>query len=162
MLFGARALQGAFAALLAPSAMSLLTVLFTEARERARAFGIFAAIAGVDGGVGLARRRLVFGGGGNGGVWGPGPHPDRPDQALEVGMVTAGLRRPAARPPTAPSGTGATRTPVTRDSGDQVTPALPRAERRGERAACSPRGAAGRTREGDQPGFRPCDRHRAW
>jgi len=34
MLFGARALQGAFAALMAPASLSLLTVTFTEARER--------------------------------------------------------------------------------------------------------------------------------
>ncbi|MEU2265470.1 MFS transporter [Streptomyces olindensis] len=53
MLFTGRALQGLFAALLAPSAMSLLTVMFTDARERAKAFGIFAAIAGAGGGVGL-------------------------------------------------------------------------------------------------------------
>ena len=39
MLFGARALQGAFAAVMAPAALSLLTVTFTEPRERARAFG---------------------------------------------------------------------------------------------------------------------------
>ncbi|HLN04997.1 MAG TPA: MFS transporter, partial [Acidimicrobiales bacterium] len=37
MLFGARALQGAFAAVMAPAALSLLTVAFTEPRERARA-----------------------------------------------------------------------------------------------------------------------------
>ncbi|MFE6820965.1 MFS transporter [Streptomyces sp. NPDC057690] len=53
MMFAGRALQGLFAALLAPSAMSLLTVMFTDVRERAKAFGIFAAIAGAGGGVGL-------------------------------------------------------------------------------------------------------------
>ncbi|MCW2880877.1 MAG: Puromycin resistance protein pur8 [Sphaerisporangium sp.] len=53
MLLGARALQGAFGALLAPAALSLLTVMFTEARERAKAFGIFGAIAGAGGAVGL-------------------------------------------------------------------------------------------------------------
>ncbi|MGF7237285.1 MAG: MFS transporter [Frankia sp.] len=53
MLFGARALQGAFGALLAPSALSLLAVTFTEAKERAQAFGIFSAIAGAGGGIGL-------------------------------------------------------------------------------------------------------------
>jgi EmrB/QacA subfamily drug resistance transporter len=46
LLFGARALQGAFAAVMAPAALSLLTVTFTEARERARAFGVWGAIAG--------------------------------------------------------------------------------------------------------------------
>ena len=43
LLFAARALQGAFAALLAPAALSLITVTFTEPRERARAFGVFGA-----------------------------------------------------------------------------------------------------------------------
>jgi EmrB/QacA subfamily drug resistance transporter len=46
MLFGARAAQGAFAALLAPAALSLLTVTFTDAKERARAFGIYGAVSG--------------------------------------------------------------------------------------------------------------------
>ncbi len=53
MLLSARALQGVFGALLAPAALSLLTVTFTETRERARAFGIFGAIAGGGGAVGL-------------------------------------------------------------------------------------------------------------
>jgi MFS family permease len=45
MLVGARALQGAFAALLAPTALSTLAVMFAEPRERATAFGIYGAIA---------------------------------------------------------------------------------------------------------------------
>ncbi|MGK5631887.1 MFS transporter [Streptomyces sp. URMC 123] len=53
MLLGARALQGAFGALLAPAALSLLAVMFTEAKERAKAFGIFGAIAGGGGAIGL-------------------------------------------------------------------------------------------------------------
>lgn len=53
MLFGARALQGAFGALLAPAALSLLTVMFTVPAERARAFGIFGAIAGGGAAIGL-------------------------------------------------------------------------------------------------------------
>ncbi|MCG2798184.1 MAG: MFS transporter, partial [Cellulomonas sp.] len=53
MLLGARALQGIFAALLSPAALSLLTVTFTEPRERARAFGIYGAIAGGGSAVGL-------------------------------------------------------------------------------------------------------------
>jgi EmrB/QacA subfamily drug resistance transporter len=53
VLFGARALQGAFGALLAPAALSLLAVMFTEPKERAKAFGIFGAIAGGGGAVGL-------------------------------------------------------------------------------------------------------------
>ncbi|MCR6487281.1 DHA2 family efflux MFS transporter permease subunit [Amycolatopsis sp. OK19-0408] len=43
-LIGARAAQGVFAALLAPSTMALLTLTFTDPRERAKAFGIFSAI----------------------------------------------------------------------------------------------------------------------
>jgi EmrB/QacA subfamily drug resistance transporter len=53
MMFGARALQGAFGALLAPAALSLLAVTFTDAKERAKAFGIYGAIAGGGGAVGL-------------------------------------------------------------------------------------------------------------
>jgi EmrB/QacA subfamily drug resistance transporter len=53
MLFSARALQGAFGALMAPAALSLLTVTFTEAKERSRAFGVYGAIAGGGGAVGL-------------------------------------------------------------------------------------------------------------
>jgi MFS family permease len=53
MLVAARALQGVFGALLAPSALSLLTVTFAGAPDRAKAFGIFGAIAGGGASVGL-------------------------------------------------------------------------------------------------------------
>jgi EmrB/QacA subfamily drug resistance transporter len=53
MLFAARALQGVFGAIAAPAALSLLTVLFIDAKERAKAFGIFGAIAGAGAAVGL-------------------------------------------------------------------------------------------------------------
>ncbi|MER5767557.1 MFS transporter [Streptomyces sp. NPDC001985] len=53
MMLGARGLQGAFGALLAPAALSLLAVMFTDAKERAKAFGIYGAIAGGGGAVGL-------------------------------------------------------------------------------------------------------------
>ncbi|SEE16342.1 drug resistance transporter, EmrB/QacA subfamily [Streptomyces sp. 2231.1] len=53
MLVAARALQGAFGALLAPAALSLLNTTFTDARERARAFSVYGAIAGAGGAVGL-------------------------------------------------------------------------------------------------------------
>jgi MFS family permease len=46
ILVGARALQGAFGALLVPTALSLLAVTFTEPRERGKAFAIYGAIAG--------------------------------------------------------------------------------------------------------------------
>ncbi|MFW3171408.1 MFS transporter [Geodermatophilus sp. CPCC 206100] len=53
MLFAARALQGAFGALLAPASLALLTVLFTDAKERAKAFAVYGAIAGGGSAVGL-------------------------------------------------------------------------------------------------------------
>jgi EmrB/QacA subfamily drug resistance transporter len=53
LLVGARALQGVFAALLAPAALSLLATTFTEPRERAKAFGVYGAIAGAGGAFGL-------------------------------------------------------------------------------------------------------------
>jgi EmrB/QacA subfamily drug resistance transporter len=53
MLVAARALQGAFGALLAPSALSLLTVTFAGSPDRPKAFGIFGAIAGGGASVGL-------------------------------------------------------------------------------------------------------------
>ncbi len=53
VLVAARALQGAFGALLAPSALSLLTVTFADSPDRAKAFGIFSAIAGGGASIGL-------------------------------------------------------------------------------------------------------------
>jgi EmrB/QacA subfamily drug resistance transporter len=49
----ARALQGAFAALLAPAALSILTTTFTIPEERNRAFGVFGVIAASGAAVGL-------------------------------------------------------------------------------------------------------------
>jgi EmrB/QacA subfamily drug resistance transporter len=46
VLVAARALQGAFAAVLAPTALSLLAVTFTQPRERATAFAVYGSIAG--------------------------------------------------------------------------------------------------------------------
>ncbi|MFF0161833.1 MFS transporter [Streptomyces sp. NPDC005263] len=59
MLVIARAVQGLFGALLAPAALSLLTTTFTEAKERAKAFGIFGAIAGSGAAVGLVLGGLL-------------------------------------------------------------------------------------------------------
>jgi MFS family permease len=56
-LFGARAAQGVFAALLAPAALSLVTMTFTDARERGKAFGVFAGV-----GAGGAALGVVAGG----------------------------------------------------------------------------------------------------
>ncbi|GAA2071355.1 MFS transporter [Microbacterium hatanonis] len=53
VLVAARALQGVFGALLAPTALAVLTTTFTIPKERARAFGVFGAIAGAGGAVGL-------------------------------------------------------------------------------------------------------------
>src|SRR5690242_11763346 len=53
MLFGARALQGAFAALMAPASLSIVTVTFTEPKERAKAFGVFGALSGGGAAIGL-------------------------------------------------------------------------------------------------------------
>ncbi|ARF54992.1 MDR family MFS transporter [Streptomyces gilvosporeus] len=44
-LIASRALQGAFAALLSPAALSLVAADFTEPKERGRAFGVYAAVA---------------------------------------------------------------------------------------------------------------------
>jgi EmrB/QacA subfamily drug resistance transporter len=53
MLITARAVQGLFGALLAPAILSLLTTTFSEPRERAKAFGVFGAIAGSGASIGL-------------------------------------------------------------------------------------------------------------
>ncbi len=53
MLVISRAAQGAFGALLAPAALSLLTTTFPGGRDRARAFGVFSAIAGSGAALGL-------------------------------------------------------------------------------------------------------------
>ncbi|MEU9114625.1 MFS transporter [Streptomyces sp. NPDC048483] len=59
LLFGARALQGAFAALLAPAALSLLTTTFTVGKERSKAFGIYGAIAGGGAAIGFIAGGLL-------------------------------------------------------------------------------------------------------
>ena len=53
MLVVGRAIQGAFGAMLAPAALSTLTVTFTNPAERGKAFGVFGAIAGAGGAIGL-------------------------------------------------------------------------------------------------------------
>jgi EmrB/QacA subfamily drug resistance transporter len=52
-LIAARAVQGAFGALLAPSALALRITTFTDPRERGKALGIYTAIAGGGGAIGL-------------------------------------------------------------------------------------------------------------
>jgi EmrB/QacA subfamily drug resistance transporter len=53
VLVAARALQGVFGALLAPAALSLLATTFTDPAERGKAFGVYGAIAGMGGAIGL-------------------------------------------------------------------------------------------------------------
>jgi len=53
MLVAARAAQGAFGALLAPAALSILSTTFTDPKERGRAFGVYGAIVGAGGAIGL-------------------------------------------------------------------------------------------------------------
>lgn len=53
MLYTARGLQGLFAAILAPAALSLISVTFTESKERARAFAVYGALAGGGAAIGL-------------------------------------------------------------------------------------------------------------
>src|SRR6516225_1363235 len=53
MLVIARAVQGGFGAMLAPAALSILTTTFQEPSDRAKAFGVYRAIAGSGGAVGL-------------------------------------------------------------------------------------------------------------
>ncbi len=53
LLFAARGLQGVFGALLAPSALALISVTFTVPKERARAFGVIGAISGGGAAIGL-------------------------------------------------------------------------------------------------------------
>ncbi|SDU86951.1 MFS transporter [Jiangella alkaliphila] len=62
LLIAARAVQGFGAALIAPAALSLLAVTFAEGRERHRAIGLFGAVGGVAGSVGVVAGGLFAGG----------------------------------------------------------------------------------------------------
>jgi EmrB/QacA subfamily drug resistance transporter len=53
VLVTARALQGAFGAVLAPAALGTLVSTFNDPRERGRAFGVFGSVASGGGAVGL-------------------------------------------------------------------------------------------------------------
>lgn len=59
LLAVARGLQGAFAALLAPTVLALLSVSFPDPRDRGRAFAVFGAVAGGGGAVGLVLGGLL-------------------------------------------------------------------------------------------------------
>ncbi|MET9759330.1 MFS transporter [Streptomyces sp. NPDC006372] len=58
-LFAARALQGVFAAVLAPAGLSLLMLTFTEPRQRGRALGVFAAVGAAGSAIGLIAGGLL-------------------------------------------------------------------------------------------------------
>jgi EmrB/QacA subfamily drug resistance transporter len=53
MLVAARAIQGGFGALLAPAALSILSTTFSDPKERGKAFGVYGAIVGAGGAIGL-------------------------------------------------------------------------------------------------------------
>jgi EmrB/QacA subfamily drug resistance transporter len=53
LLFASRALQGVFGALLAPAALSIISVTFIVPKERAKAFGVIGAISGGGAAIGL-------------------------------------------------------------------------------------------------------------
>ncbi|HEX6934045.1 MAG TPA: MFS transporter [Streptosporangiaceae bacterium] len=59
LLIAARVLQGTGAAAAAPAALSLIAVTFPEGKLRTRAFGMYAAMTGVGGGVGLIAGGLL-------------------------------------------------------------------------------------------------------
>jgi EmrB/QacA subfamily drug resistance transporter len=58
-LFASRALQGAFGALLAPAALSLITVTFTDSKERAKAFGVYGGLSAGGAAIGLIAGGLL-------------------------------------------------------------------------------------------------------
>lgn len=62
LLIAARGLQGFGAALVAPAALSLLAVTFTEGAERNRALGLFGAVGGAAGSIGVVASGLLTAG----------------------------------------------------------------------------------------------------
>jgi EmrB/QacA subfamily drug resistance transporter len=64
LLIGARALQGFGAALIPPAALSILAVTFAEGAERNRALGLYGAVTGVSGSVGVLASGLLTQGAG--------------------------------------------------------------------------------------------------
>ncbi|MFC7625383.1 MFS transporter [Microlunatus sp. GCM10028923] len=61
-LIAARGIQGFGAALIAPTALSLLAVAYPEGRQRNRSLGVFAAVGGVSGSLGVVASGLLTGG----------------------------------------------------------------------------------------------------
>ncbi len=58
-LIGARALQGLGGAILSPATLTILTTTFTEPRARARALGLWSAVAGAGGATGVLAGGLL-------------------------------------------------------------------------------------------------------
>ncbi len=109
VLVAGRALQGAFAAVLAPTALSLVATTF-EGRERAKAFGVYGAVASSGAAVGLLLggvlteyagwrwclfvNVLIAGAAALAGrafLPADGGHPDARIDAISGGLVTSGL-----------------------------------------------------------------------
>jgi EmrB/QacA subfamily drug resistance transporter len=59
IMIGARALQGFGAALIAPSALAIVAVTFSEGKERSSAIGIFGAVGGTSASVGVIASGLL-------------------------------------------------------------------------------------------------------
>jgi EmrB/QacA subfamily drug resistance transporter len=97
LLIAARGLQGLGAALIAPAALSLLAVTFAEGRERNRALGIFGAVGGAAGSVGVVASGLLTAGPG----WRWAFFINVPAGLLFIGLATAFLAadRPGDRAP---------------------------------------------------------------
>ena len=53
LLYAARGLQGVSAAVLAPAALALISVTFTDSKERAKAFAVYGALSGGGAAIGL-------------------------------------------------------------------------------------------------------------
>lgn len=60
MLIGARAVQGLGEALAGPAALSIITVLFTDQRERVKALSIWGGLAGLGGTVGVLLSGVII------------------------------------------------------------------------------------------------------
>ena len=94
-LIAARAVQGFGAALFAPAALSLLAVTFEEGRERDRALGIFGAVGGVAGSVGVVASGLLTAG--PGWRWGFFINVPAGTVAIVVALVFLTADRPSDR-----------------------------------------------------------------
>lgn len=92
VLIAGRALQGLGGALMIPAALSLLAVTFPEGRQRNRALGIFAAVGGAAGSMGVVASGLIAAGPG----WRWAFFINVPVGLLLIGLAVSGL---AADPP---------------------------------------------------------------